>query len=181
MRYPGTFAQLKAFSDLGLFELAPVRVNGSEVVPRQVFHALAEPKLRMDNAHDVCIIGVRALGKKNGQPTEATVEVIDYYDEATGFTAMQRTTGWHLSIVAAMMARGETPIGSIPLELAVPGKAFVREAKKRGFSISENVKTLQTSRDALPTREQHSERWWKVGKCSWRHMDLQAESPREGG
>ena len=95
--------------------------------------------------HDVCIIGVRALGKKNGQPTEATVEVIDYYDEATGFTAMQRTTGWHLSIVAAMMARGETPIGSIPLELAVPGKAFVHEAKKPGFSISENVKILQTS------------------------------------
>jgi len=67
------------------------------------------------------------------------VEVIDSYDEATGFSAMQRTTGWHLSIVAAMMARGETPLGAQPLELAVSGEAFVREARKRGFHIRESI------------------------------------------
>src|ERR1700691_3547237 len=43
LRYPGTFAQLKAFSDLGLFELQPIRVDGNNVVPRHVFHALFEP------------------------------------------------------------------------------------------------------------------------------------------
>lgn len=143
LRYPGTFAQLKAFSDLGLFELEQVQVNGNDVVPRDVFHALFEPKLRMDDAKDVCIIGARAIGKQNGQRTEARVEVIDYYDEATGFTSMQRTTGWHLSIVAIMMAKGETPVGAIPVELAVPGKAFVHEARRRGFRITEQVKTLE--------------------------------------
>ena len=137
LRYPGTFAQLKAFSDLGLFELNPVRVNGSEVVPRHLFHALFEPQIRVPDEKDVCIIRIIAKGKKDGRPAEAVVELIDYYDEKTGFTAMQRTTGWHLSIVAAMLARGEVPVGSIPLELAVPGDAFVREGKKRGFNIKE--------------------------------------------
>lgn len=137
LRYPGTFTQLKAFSDLGLFDLKPVHVNGHDVVPRKVFNTLFEPQVRVDHVEDVCIIRVRALGKKNGQPTEATVEIIDYYDHATGFTAMQRTTGWHASIVAAMMAKGEVPTGSLPLELAVPGEAFVREARKRGFKITE--------------------------------------------
>ena len=79
------------------------------------------------------------MGTKNGRQAEAAVEVIDYYDEATGFSSMQRTTGWHLSIVAAMMAEGKTPIGSIPLEIAVPGDAFVHEARKRGFKITEKV------------------------------------------
>ena len=105
LRYPGTFAQLKAFSDLGLFDLKPVRVNGGEVVPRELFNALFEPQVRVDDVRDVCIIRAHAKGKKNGQPTEAVVEVIDYYDETTGFTAMQRMTGWHISIVAAMMAK----------------------------------------------------------------------------
>lgn len=139
LRYPGTFAQLKAFSDLGLFDLKPVSVNGKDVVPRELFHALYEPQVRVDDLRDVCIIRAHAKGKKEGKPTEAIVEVIDYYDEATGFTAMQRLTGWHASIVAAMMARQDTPAGSVPLELAVPAKAFVDEARKRGISITERT------------------------------------------
>jgi len=142
LRYPGTFAQLKAFSDLGLFEPNPVKMDGTEVVPRKVFHALFEPQVRDDSVRDVCILRVRAVGKKNGHKTEATVEVIDYFDEKTGFSAMQRTTGWHMSIVAAMIAKGEIPAGSVPLELAVPGEAFVKEARKRGFKVKEEILTL---------------------------------------
>jgi lysine 6-dehydrogenase len=139
LRYPGNFAQLKAFSDLGLFAPDPVEVDGKGVVPRHLFHALFEPQVRAEITKDVCIIRARATGIKDGVPAEAVVEVIDYYDEATGFSAMQRTTGWHASIVAAMIARGETPVGSLPLEVAVPGAAFVREARRRGFRITERV------------------------------------------
>ena len=107
------------------------------MVPRELFNALFEPQVRVDDLKDVCIVRAHVKGKKNGQPTEAVVEVIDYYDEATGFTAMQRMTGWHVSIVAAMMAKQDIPTGAMPLELAVPGRAFVREAKRRGFKITE--------------------------------------------
>jgi lysine 6-dehydrogenase len=139
LRYPGTFAQLKAFSDLGLYELDPIEVDGKPVVPRHVFHALFEPKVSAAVIDDVCIIRAHALGIKNDRETNAMVEVIDYYDRATGFTSMQRTTGWHLSIVASLMAQGQTPVGSVPLELAVPGDTFVREARRRGFNITERV------------------------------------------
>jgi lysine 6-dehydrogenase len=139
LRYPGTFAQLKAFSDLGLYELDPVEVDGKPVIPRHVFHALYEPKVSGPVIDDICIIRAQAVGLKSGRRTNAVVEVIDYYDSATGFTSMQRTTGWHLSIVASLMARGQTPVGSVPLELAVPGEAFVREARRRGFTITESI------------------------------------------
>jgi len=124
-----------------LFDLKPVSVDGNEVVPRKLFHTLFEPQVRVDEVEDVCIIRVQAVGRKEGRRTEATVEVIDYYDPATHFTAMQRMTGWHMSIVAAMMAKGEIAAGSLPLELAVPGEPFVREARKRGFKISERIIT----------------------------------------
>jgi lysine 6-dehydrogenase len=109
-RYPGTFAQLKAFSDLGLFELNPIEVDGKPVIPRHIFHALYEPKVTDPVVDDVCINRAHIVGLKNGRETNAIVELIDYYDPATGFTSMQRTTGWHLSIVAALMAQKRSPV-----------------------------------------------------------------------
>lgn len=138
-RYPGTFAQLKAFSDLGLYELEPVEVDGKPVIPRHVFHALYEPKVTAPVVDDICIIRAHAVGLKGGRKTNALVELIDYYDPASGFTSMQRTTGWHLSIVASLLAQGRTPVGCVPLELAVAGEAFVQEARRRGFQITESV------------------------------------------
>jgi lysine 6-dehydrogenase len=143
LRYPGTFAQLKAFSDLGLFELDPVVVDGKDVIPRHVFHALFEPQVRVAVPDDVCVVRVHAVGKREGKPATATVDVVDYFDPLTGFTAMQRLTGWHTSIVAIMMARGETPIGSIPQEVAVPADQFVWEARQRGIRITEEVKPVK--------------------------------------
>jgi len=55
---------------------------------------------------------------------------------------MERTTGWHASIVAIMMARGEIPVGAKPLEVAVPAAAFVREMKRRGITLREKVTFL---------------------------------------
>jgi hypothetical protein len=40
------------------------------------------------------------------------------------------------------MAHGQTPIGSVPLELAVEGSAFVHEARRRGFNITECVRPV---------------------------------------
>lgn len=138
-RYPGTFAQLKAFSDLGLFELDPIQVDGKQVIPRHAFHALYEPKVSAPVIDDICINRAHVVGLKTDRQTNVIVELIDYYDPATGFTSMQRTTGWHLSIVAALMAQKRTPVGSIPLEVAVRGEDFVPEARKRGLNITESV------------------------------------------
>lgn len=52
---------------------------------------------------------------------------------------MQRTTGWDGAIVAIMNARGQTPRGAKPVEVAVPPQLFADELKKRGFSLTEEV------------------------------------------
>lgn len=77
--------------------------------------------------------GERASARVNQE--EAIIDLFDYYDESTGFTAMERTTGWHAAIMAGFIARGQIPQGGVPVELAVPGTLFVEELRKRGFDL----------------------------------------------
>lgn len=139
LRYPGHCAQFKAFSQLGLLELKPMTVGNLDVVPRDVLHTLLEPKITQPKIYDICVIRVKCIGKKDGRHAEAAVELIDYYNEKTGFTAMERLTGWHASIVAILAAQGRLPRGVIPIELAVPGPMFMKEAKRRRLAIKECI------------------------------------------
>lgn len=139
LRHPGHYAQLRAFWDLGLWGLDPIGVDGQEVVPRQVFHTLFEPKVTYPDDKDLVIVRVKAQGMKDGCAAEALVELIDYFDEETGFTAMERATGWSAAIVAQMAVRGQTPRGSGGVENLVPAQLFVDELRRRGFSVREEI------------------------------------------
>jgi lysine 6-dehydrogenase len=143
LRYPGHFKQLRAFWDLGLWSLDPILVGDNEVVPREVFHALYEPKVTFPNdrekSKDIVLVRVKAVGKKAGKPAQAVVELADRFDEKTGFTAMERTTGWDAAIVAEMMAHGVTPRGAGGVESFVPAVLFMNELQRRAFNIKEKV------------------------------------------
>jgi lysine 6-dehydrogenase len=142
VRYPGHFRQLRAFYDLGLWQTDPVIVDGQEVVPRELFHTLFRPKVSFADDKDVVVIRIRATGRKAGRRTEVMLDLMDFYDKDTGFTAMERTTGWDAAIVAGMMARGQTPRGAVPVELAVPSSLFVEELAKRGIHVQTSVTRL---------------------------------------
>jgi lysine 6-dehydrogenase len=140
LRWPGHFAEWKAYMQAGLLETEPIDVGGVPIVPRDVLHALLDPKIRARPGEpDLVIVRVLAKGRKDGRPAEALVELIDRYDGSSGFTAMERTTGWDGSIKAIMNAHGLTPRGANPAELAVPGPAYAAELRRRGFSLTESV------------------------------------------
>ncbi len=139
LRYPGHFAQLRAFYELGLWALTPLQIGDVEVVPRDVFHALFEPKVTFPEDRDMVIVRIKAVGQKEGRNAEATVELIDYFDEETGFTAMERCTGWSAAIVAEMMARYQIPPGAGGVETQVPTRPFVEELRRRGINVTEQV------------------------------------------
>jgi lysine 6-dehydrogenase len=146
LRWPGHFAAWKAYMDAGLLETEPVEVNGVPVVPRDVLHAVLDPKIRAKPGEpDLVIVRVLARGRRGGAPAEAVVELVDRYDEATGFTAMERTTGWDGSLKAILNARGITPRGVHPAEIAVPGPLYAEELRRRGFSLTETVTTAATT------------------------------------
>ncbi|MCJ7423735.1 hypothetical protein MUP01_05645, partial [Candidatus Bathyarchaeota archaeon] len=103
------------------------------------FHALFEPRVTFPRDKDLVIIRVKAVGKKDGREAEAMVGVIDYLDEETGFTAMERCTGWSAAIVAEMMARGQIPPGAGGVETQVPARPFVEQLRRRGIDVTEQV------------------------------------------
>ena len=143
VRYPGHFDQLRAYYELGLWSLEPVPLGQQEVVPRDLFHALFQPMVTFPDDKDVVVIRIRATGLKKGRQAEVILDLMDFYDEETGFTAMERTTGWDGAIVAGMMARGQTPRGAVPVELAVPPSLFVQELAKRGIRVVTRVTPLE--------------------------------------
>jgi lysine 6-dehydrogenase len=139
LRHPGHFAQLRAFYDLGLWDQTVIQVGDAEVIPRDVFHALFEPKVTFPEDKDMVIVSVKAVGKKDRQDAVSLVQLIDYHDEETGFTAMERCTGWSAAIVAEMMARGQTPRGAAGVEVQVPARPYVEGLRRRGINVTQEV------------------------------------------
>jgi lysine 6-dehydrogenase len=140
LRWPGHFVQWKAYMDAGLLEETPIEVQGVKVSPREVLHTLLDPKLRAKPGEpDLVIVRVLAKGEKDNRPAQVLLDMIDRYDRVTGFTAMERSTGWDGSIKAILNAQGITPRGVHPAEVAVPGPLYVSELRKRGLNLSEKL------------------------------------------
>lgn len=136
-RWPGHFAQFKAFQQLGLFELDPLDVNGQPIIPRDVFHALLEPQISAPVIEDVCVMRARGVGlDREGNVRAVVIDLVDRYDEDTGFTAMERITGWHAGIMAELIARGQVTPGTWAMERAAPAHVLMEKVRERGFNIA---------------------------------------------
>ncbi len=85
----------------------------------------------------------RAVGEQDehgGKQAVLRYDIIDYYDEQTGLSAMMRTTAFPASIIAQMMARGETlRRGATPQERCIPPDTFVAALKARKIEIKETM------------------------------------------
>jgi len=134
LRYPGHFATFEAYKRLGLFSEEAIDVDGRPVVPRQLYHRLLEPKIRAPLVRDVCVMRAVGVGEKDGRPARVTVDLVDRHDEATGFTAMERLTGWHAAILMALQARGRVAPGVHRMEQAVPAADVMAELARRGIT-----------------------------------------------
>jgi lysine 6-dehydrogenase len=139
LRYPGHWQQFQAFQQLGLFEEKSIPVNGSSIVPRDIFHALLEPKITGGQIRDICVIRTQCNGKSQGKPSSSTLELIETWDEKTGFTAMEKLTGWHAAMVAILSAKGEIPRGGIPVETALTAEALTKEGALRGWEFKNTL------------------------------------------
>ena len=143
LRYPGHWAQIRAFADLGLLSGRPVPVRGKTVVPREVFETLFEPQVTPREIRNIAVTHVVARGEKGGRAAEAVVDMVDTYDTRTGFRAMERVTGFHAAIAAEMIARGEVPPGAHSVETGIPPARFVEEARTRGFAIGTRSRSIR--------------------------------------
>jgi lysine 6-dehydrogenase len=135
LRYPGHRALMKAIRDLGLLELTPLSVKGQDVVPRDVFIAAVSPKLTKPDRRDLVALRVQVRGEDGRQ---VAWQLLDYFDEARGVTAMMRATGYSLAITGLMQVDGRiTQHGVHTPDVAVPFAEYLSELGKRRIDIRE--------------------------------------------
>jgi len=153
IRYPGHCERFRLLIDLGLCDGGAVEVDGREVSPRRLLGELLYRRLPADEP-DVVLIRLEFVGRladaeepdagrspnDSGSPARLRYDIIDRFDGRTGLSAMQRTTAFPASVIAQMMARGETTQkGAVPQERCVPPEAFVRELAAREIRVEENL------------------------------------------
>jgi lysine 6-dehydrogenase len=135
LRYPGHAHIMEAIRELGLLELTPIDVKGTKVVPRDVIVAAMGPRLTKPKGRDLVALRVVVEGTKGGAPKKLGWELLDYYDESRGISAMMRTTGYSLSITGQMQANGELETGVHTPDECIPAEKYIAELAKRGVMI----------------------------------------------
>jgi lysine 6-dehydrogenase len=136
LRYPGHAQAMRTIRELGLLENEAIAVKGAQVKPRDVFIACVEPKLRRPAGRDLVALRITVDGQRDGADRRVTYELVDYYDEEHGVSAMERSTGYSLSITGQMQALNRVEGAGVRTpDLAVPARAYIEALADRGVRI----------------------------------------------
>ena len=143
-RWPGHGAFWEKMVKSGFVRTEPVNVNGVDVVPAAFCAALLGSQEQFHygpSECDVALIRADGRGIRDGKPARVVMQLVDYRDLETGYTAMQRTVGFPMSIGAQMIANGVLTQRGIVNPSEVPFESFHAELRKRGLDITRKVET----------------------------------------
>jgi lysine 6-dehydrogenase len=136
IRYPGHCEKMRTLLDLGFASHEPIMIGTSVRTSRELFTELLRRKLDTGGP-DVILARSSVTGTKGGARARLVSEFVDYYDEATGMSAMMRTTAYPTSIIAQQLAHGViTRRGVLTPEVCAPAADMVQQLARRGITIS---------------------------------------------
>lgn len=135
VRYPGHFAVIRAMFKLGCFEEHVILHDGGTIEPKTLLRRLMEDRLAFPDVRDITVLRATVRGEHSGKPATLEYDLFDRHDEATGFTAMERTTAFPTTLVAYMQARGLIEPGARPLERCIPLQRYMDELPAHDIHI----------------------------------------------
>jgi saccharopine dehydrogenase-like NADP-dependent oxidoreductase len=116
LRWPGHAEKIELLRTLGYFSKEPIS-NSEGITPAHVTARLFREKLKGDSK-DLVILIVQAKGRRSPSNMEIEYRMIDRYDEATGLTALARTTAFSATGIVKLIAEGSIPgPGVLPPEV----------------------------------------------------------------
>jgi lysine 6-dehydrogenase len=134
-RFPGHCYAMKLYKDFGFWREDEVEVKGVKVRPKDVWCRVFGEELMKIKDLDQCIIRAVGVGTQGGSKKKLQIDIHDRQCEITGFTSMERLTGFSLAIYAIDAANGKLEKGALRYELALSGTRFVEEIQKRGIHL----------------------------------------------
>jgi lysine 6-dehydrogenase len=140
IRYPGHCEKFKLLIDLGLGSDKSFNINGYKIIPREILIKLLK-KLIPFEGEDIVLLKVFAQGTKNNKKTKLEYTMIDCYDSKNNISAMMRTTGYPVSIIAQMIQQKIIDkYGVFTSEEIINPKYLFKELKKRNIEIKKENK-----------------------------------------
>src|SRR3989440_3582139 len=135
IRFPGHCRLMKIFKDFGFWGVDEIEVEGKSIRPREVWHKLMQHALSKFVDTDMAVVRGVGTGKKDGKDVRWQIDIFDKEDEVSGFTSMERLTGFTAAIYAIEIANDGMQKGCLHYETAMPGTKVLQELAKRGVEI----------------------------------------------
>lgn len=133
IRFPGHCYIFKFLKDYDFLSSNKILSNMSA---REVSEYLLQKHLPK-NEPDVVLVRIKVVGKKESSNLTKVYDLIDLYDEKTGYSAMARTTAFPISIIGQMiMKKNLNKKGVIAGELEIPKIEFLDELAKRNIKFT---------------------------------------------
>jgi len=146
LRYPGHAALMRVLREGGFFSRDPIDVGGQPVRPLDVTSALLFPRWTFaEGEADLTVMRVLVEGRAaGGAAARYEWQLLDFYDPATGFRSMSRTTGFSAAIVARLVARGAFRRPGVCAPETVGSQAgllgeVISALRRRGIQVEERV------------------------------------------
>jgi lysine 6-dehydrogenase len=142
IRYPGHCEKFKLLLDMGLGNNKPLKIGNKSIVPRDLLIELLLKNIPT-TGEDVVLCKVIGKGMKNNEKIEVEYTIIDYFDKEHNITAMMRTTGYPVSILAQMIEQKIiNKHGVFSNEEIVLPKLFFKDLEKRNINVNKEINKI---------------------------------------
>ncbi len=143
VRYPGHAEKIRLLAELGFLAEEPVALADGDVIPRELSARLLGDSLRAGGDRDIVVFRVDVEGWTGGRRARRRYELMDFFDEETGLSAMRRCTAFPASVLLQLLARGEgAGPGAYSVEDAAEPEAVLRELEERGLDLRSELTDL---------------------------------------
>lgn len=138
-RWAGHCAFWEIMAKSGFLDEKPVKVGDTFVSPVEFTASLLGSQEQFhyaDKEQDVALIRIDARGTLKGKEKRIVYQLIDHRDLKTGFTAMQRTVGFTMSLGAQLILEGKLKKTGLLSPIEVPFDLILQGLEKHGMQIS---------------------------------------------
>ena len=138
-RWPGHCAFWEVMAKCGFLGQEQIRIGDTRVSPAEFTATLLGGQSQFqyaDSEQDITLIRVDVRGKQNGKRRRIIYQLIDRRDLATGFTSMQRTVGFTMSLGAQLILDGRLKKTGLLSPIDVPYDLLAQSLAKHGMRIT---------------------------------------------
>lgn len=138
-RWPGHCAFWEIMAKCGFLNPEPITVGNTQVAPIEFVAALlnSQPQFHLaEHEQDLTLLRIDVRGIAQGKRKRVVYQLIDRRDLETGFTSMQRTVGFTMSLGAQLILQGKVQHAGLLSPIDVPYNLVTQGLKKHNMNIT---------------------------------------------